>query len=129
METIRVGVVGATGKMGREILKAVTNDPATEVIFGVGLVDEPTTITVEGREIPVTADLDAALSANDVDVVIDFTTPTLPPECERDAKPRCASGERHTSSSTKNSSWEKEACQPWQNASFYAGKFRHSARC
>ena len=64
METIRVGVVGATGKMGREILKAVTNDPATEVIFGVGLVDEPTTITVEGREIPVTADLDAALSAN-----------------------------------------------------------------
>ena len=73
METIRVGVVGATGKMGREILKAVTNDPATEVIFGVGLVDEPTTITVEGREIPVTADLDAALSANDVDVVIDFT--------------------------------------------------------
>ena len=32
METIRVGVVGATGKMGREILKAVTNDPATEVI-------------------------------------------------------------------------------------------------
>lgn len=73
METIRVGVVGATGKMGREILKAVTNDPATEVIFGVGLVDEPTTITVEGREIPVTADLDSALSANDVDVVIDFT--------------------------------------------------------
>ena len=73
METIRVGVVGATGKMGREILKAVTNDPATEVIFGVGLVDEPTTITVEGREIPVTADLDAVLSANDVDVVIDFT--------------------------------------------------------
>lgn len=73
METIRVGVVGATGKMGREILKAVTNDPQTEVIFGVGLVDAPMTINVEGKEIPVTADLDAALAANDVDVVIDFT--------------------------------------------------------
>lgn len=73
MEIIRVGVVGATGKMGREILKAVTNDPQTEVIFGVGLVDAPMTINVEGKEIPVTADLDAALAANDVDVVIDFT--------------------------------------------------------
>ena len=73
MENIRVGVVGATGKMGREILKAVTNDPQTEVIFGVGLVDEPVTITVEGHDIPVTADLDAALNEHDVDVVIDFT--------------------------------------------------------
>ena len=73
MENIRVGVVGATGKMGREILKAVTNDPQTEVIFGVGLVDEPVTITVEGHDIPVTADLDAALNEHDVDAVIDFT--------------------------------------------------------
>ena len=73
MKNIRVGVVGATGKMGREILKAVTNDPQTEVVFGIGLVDAPTSIIVEGKEIPVTADLDAALSANEVDVVIDFT--------------------------------------------------------
>lgn len=73
METIRVGVVGATGKMGREILKAVTNDPQTEVVFGVGLVDGPITLEVEGKSIPVTADLEAALNENDVDVVIDFT--------------------------------------------------------
>lgn len=73
METIRVGVVGATGKMGREILKAVTNDPATEVVFGVSLVDTPLTLTVEGKEIPVFGDLAKALEERPVDVVIDFT--------------------------------------------------------
>ncbi len=73
MAVIRVGVVGATGKMGREILKAVTNDAEMEVIFGVGLVDEPTIIDVENKEIPVVADLDTALNDYQVDLVIDFT--------------------------------------------------------
>ena len=70
MAVIRVGVVGATGKMGREILKAVTNDAEMEVIFGVGLVDEPTIIDVENKEIPVVADLDTALNDYQVDLVL-----------------------------------------------------------
>lgn len=73
MSVIRVGVVGATGKMGREILKAVTNDEATEVIFGVGLVDEPTILTVEGKEIPVYGTLKEAFEKHSVDTIIDFT--------------------------------------------------------
>ena len=60
-------------RWGEEILKAVTNDAELEVIFGVGLVDEPTTITVENKDIPVVADLDTALNSYDVDLVIDFT--------------------------------------------------------
>lgn len=49
MAVIRVGVVGATGKMGREILKAVTNDAELEVILGLVWLMNPTTITVENK--------------------------------------------------------------------------------
>lgn len=73
MGVIRVGVIGATGKMGQEILKAVTNDPATDVVFGVSEVDEPTTLHIAGKDILVTGDLAEALDAHPVDVVIDFT--------------------------------------------------------
>lgn len=73
MAVIRVGVVGATGKMGKEILKAVTNDTETEVVFGIRQTVEPTTVVVGNKEIPVLSDLDAALNTFDVDVVIDFT--------------------------------------------------------
>ena len=73
MSMIRVGVVGATGKMGREILKAVTNDEALDLVFGVGLVDAPITLNVEGKEVPVVGSLEEAFATYTVDLIIDFT--------------------------------------------------------
>jgi 4-hydroxy-tetrahydrodipicolinate reductase len=55
---IRVGVLGARGKMGATVVDAVTNAPGMEVVAALDLGDS----------------LDALL-ANKAEVVVDFTTP------------------------------------------------------
>jgi len=55
---IRVGVLGARGKMGSTVVDAVTNAPNMEVVAALELGDS----------------LDA-LVANKAEVVVDFTTP------------------------------------------------------
>ena len=75
--TIRVGVVGATGKMGRVVSAAVADDPELELVAGVSrhagaplgeFIDRPSVkVTVSDR-------LDA-LTAAKVDVAVDFTVP------------------------------------------------------
>lgn len=56
--TIRVGVLGAKGRMGSEVVRAVTAAPDLEVAAAVDLGDDPSGL------------LDAGC-----DVVVDFTTP------------------------------------------------------
>ncbi len=53
---IRVGVVGAGGRMGEEVCRAITADPATELVAQIELGDQLTRLTDAG-----------------VDVVVDFT--------------------------------------------------------
>jgi 4-hydroxy-tetrahydrodipicolinate reductase len=67
--TIRVGVVGAGGRMGRTVCAAVAADEETELVAAVdpGCAGE----TVD--ELTIAADLDALAGA---DVVVDFTVAT-----------------------------------------------------
>jgi 4-hydroxy-tetrahydrodipicolinate reductase len=67
---IRVGVVGAGGRMGREVARAVGADPGLEFVAAIdpGAVGE----AVEG--VRVTGDLAALLEAG-TEVAVDFTAP------------------------------------------------------
>lgn len=71
---IRVGVVGAAGRMGREVARAVTADPDLELVAAV----DPSHAgqVVEGMTISDTLD---ALTAAGTDVAVEFTRPTEGP--------------------------------------------------
>ncbi len=71
---IRVGVVGAAGRMGREVARAVTADPDLELVAAV----DPSHAgqIVEGVTIADTLD---ALTDAEVDVAVEFTRPTAGP--------------------------------------------------
>ena len=72
--TIKVAVVGAMGKMGQEVVKAVLADASCELAcavdkFGVG--------TLVAENISVQDDIKTAFSATKPDVVVDFTQPSV----------------------------------------------------
>jgi 4-hydroxy-tetrahydrodipicolinate reductase len=71
---IRVGVVGAAGRMGREVARAVTADPDLELVAAV----DPSHAgrVVEGTTIADTLD---ALTAAGAEVAVEFTRPTEGP--------------------------------------------------
>ena len=70
----RVGVIGAAGRMGREVAHAVLTDPDLEL---VALVDPSHAgLTIEGLD--VAALLDALLDA-DTEVAVEFTRPNAAP--------------------------------------------------
>lgn len=71
MEKIRIGVVGANGKMGKEILKSVLSDDNMLLIFAVS--EATATLQINEQAVEISDDLEAALNNFDVDVVIDFT--------------------------------------------------------
>lgn len=76
---IRVGIVGANGKMGKEIVKAVLNAEDTELVSAVDIFNEGTDIGlyVTGKEcgVKIDTDLEKSLEMANPDVVIDFTQP------------------------------------------------------
>jgi 4-hydroxy-tetrahydrodipicolinate reductase len=76
---IKVLVSGAAGRMGREVVKAVVNDPDTKL---VGAVDR----NLEGRDagelagvgaqgVAISNDLAAALRSSGAEVAVDFSVP------------------------------------------------------
>lgn len=75
---IEVIVTGAAGRMGREVVKAVTAADGMRVAAAVDpnsagvLIDNGL-----GSAVTVTADLDAALDGPGPRVLVDFTTPTM----------------------------------------------------
>lgn len=77
---IRIGIVGAAGRMGRNLIQAVVEKDNASLAAAVDrpgsslLGSDAGELVGAGRTgVAVTADLDAVL--NDVDVVIDFTLP------------------------------------------------------
>lgn len=50
---IRVGVVGAAGRMGQEVCRAVTDDPATELVAQIDQGDSLDLLTSGGAEVVV----------------------------------------------------------------------------
>ncbi len=71
--TVRVGVTGATGRMGREVLAAVVDRPDCEPVLAVNRT--PTAETVAGVAVEPAGEFAALLADREPAVVIDFTGP------------------------------------------------------
>lgn len=75
---IQVLVTGAAGKMGREVIKAVTAAPGMVVIAAVDPRAEGKTVEDgAGGEILCSADLAEAIGQTAPDVMVDFTHPSV----------------------------------------------------
>jgi 4-hydroxy-tetrahydrodipicolinate reductase len=80
---IRVGVVGATGRMGREVCRAVHADPELVLVAAVSRsaagrrLDE--SIGLAGTDLVAAGELSALREAR-ADVLVDFTGPAWAPE-------------------------------------------------
>lgn len=76
---ITVAVVGAGGRMGKEVVKLVLGDEELELVAAVGLsdagADAGTLVGLPACGIRVTSDLEMALVESKPDVMVDFTTP------------------------------------------------------
>ncbi|WP_212967857.1 4-hydroxy-tetrahydrodipicolinate reductase [Paenibacillus cineris] len=79
MSTIKVAVAGAAGRMGKEVVKLVLEDPDLELVAAVGRSGEGTDAgTLAGLPecgVKLTSDLEMALVEGRPDVLVDFTTP------------------------------------------------------
>ncbi|MFA9414892.1 4-hydroxy-tetrahydrodipicolinate reductase [Natrinema sp. HArc-T2] len=71
--TVRLGVTGATGRMGREVLAAATGREDCEVVFAVNR--DPDGETVDGVEIEPASEFDSLVAEREPTAVIDFTGP------------------------------------------------------
>ncbi len=76
MQKIRVALLGACGKMGREVVRAVAGAPDMELVGACDVVSvgEP---LVEAPEVVVESDFAAVLEGSKPDVVVDFAKPFL----------------------------------------------------
>ncbi|KOP63811.1 dihydrodipicolinate reductase [Bacillus sp. FJAT-18019] len=76
---ITVAVVGAGGRMGKEVVKLVLGDEELELVAAVGLSDAGTDagalVGLPACGISVVSDLEMALVESKPDVMVDFTTP------------------------------------------------------
>lgn len=76
-----VMVCGTTGKMGREVVKAVNNDQELTLIGGIDPSaageDLGLAAGIEKLDIAIHASLTEALSKRKPDVIVDFTTPAI----------------------------------------------------
>jgi len=71
---IKVGVIGAQGKMGREVVKAVLEDGALELVCAVDTYSAG--VSVCGTEnLRIDGDIEESLREHRPDVVVDFTQP------------------------------------------------------
>lgn len=71
---VRVGVVGAMGKMGQEVVKAVCADNELELVCAVD-VNQVDLEVCPPKEVRIMGDLKSAILAHKPDVIVDFTQP------------------------------------------------------
>ncbi|HYY08064.1 MAG TPA: 4-hydroxy-tetrahydrodipicolinate reductase [Actinomycetota bacterium] len=80
---IRVGVIGATGKVGAEVCRAVHADPDMELVAGISRskAGEKATdgLGLEGSGVVLAENLDSFVEAG-VEVAVDFTSAQYAPE-------------------------------------------------
>ncbi|HEX6264400.1 MAG TPA: 4-hydroxy-tetrahydrodipicolinate reductase, partial [Actinomycetota bacterium] len=80
---IRVGVIGATGKVGAEVCRAVHADADLELVAGISRskAGEPvsTALGLGGSDVVLAENLDAFDAAR-VEVAVDFTSGSFAPE-------------------------------------------------
>ena len=80
MSRIRVAVAGASGRMGREVVKMVLQDPELELVAAVSRtadskLDAGRLVGLDPCGILMSNDLEMALVEGKPDVLVDFTTP------------------------------------------------------
>lgn len=68
---IKVAVSGALGRMGQEVVKAVSGAEDMELVSVIDVMGEGKSVA----GLSVETDLEKALNAKDIDVVVDFTQP------------------------------------------------------
>ena len=71
---IRVGVVGAMGKMGQEVVKAVCDDDKLELVTAVD-INQIDTVFCPPKDVRIIGDLKSAILMHKPDVMVDFTQP------------------------------------------------------
>lgn len=80
---IRVGVLGATGRVGAEVCRAVHAEEDLELVAGISrsMAGEPisTALALEGSDVVLAENLDA-FDAAGVQVAVDFTSGSFAPE-------------------------------------------------
>jgi 4-hydroxy-tetrahydrodipicolinate reductase len=80
---IRVGVIGATGRVGAEVCRAVHADPDLELVAGISRSKAgekaAEALGLEGSGVVLAEDLDSFV-ASDVEVAVDFTSGDFAPE-------------------------------------------------
>ncbi len=81
-KVIRVGVIGAMGRMGREVCRAVDSAPDMELVFAVDRRETGTSIreftSPHAPDIRITNQLESALASEPkADVAVDFTHPSV----------------------------------------------------
>ena len=76
MKPIRVAVRGALGRMGREIVNALCQEPETQVVGAVEMqIPEKQLSLPDGSgTVPLSSDLARILSTCHPEVLVDFTT-------------------------------------------------------
>ena len=75
METIRVVVHGALGKVGREVVNALCQESETQLVGAVDLKASEDYLTLPdgSGKVPISADLNDILNKCQTDVIVDFT--------------------------------------------------------
>lgn len=71
---IKIGVVGACGKMGSEVVKLAINNPEFELACAIDKFNVGKKIT---EQVSIEEDITKAIGKNKPDVVVDFTQPSI----------------------------------------------------
>lgn len=71
---VRVGVVGAMGKMGQEVVKAVCEDADLELVCAID-INQIDQMVCPQSEVRIMGDLKSAILLHKPDVIVDFTQP------------------------------------------------------
>lgn len=71
---VRVGVVGAMGKMGQEVVKAVCEDSELELVCAID-INQIDQMVCPQSEVRIIGDLKSAILLHKPDVIVDFTQP------------------------------------------------------
>ena len=72
--TIKVGVTGAMGRMGKEVIKAVLNDPELELVCAIDKFGAGEKIT---ENIVIEDDIKVAIEKSKPNIIVDFTQPSV----------------------------------------------------
>lgn len=81
MAKIKVLAIGAAGRMGKEVIKAVSKETDMELVSAVDVkdvgVDPGNLVGIGPLGIEISKDLNKAISATKPDIAIDFTHPSI----------------------------------------------------